>query len=161
MLFRSDQACDFVFTGDQEIDFDLPGTLGVICSSYSWIKKSESERTYPFFTWNEFLSAGKRSEEINFVSIGIEELSPGFEKKIPAGFPIVFIFDTVNEHGMAEQRKMFIEFAQRNIPFPVIIRRNYADLSDDTLMLHAATDCGGLLVDGFGDGIWKIGRAHV
>src|SRR6185436_17293191 len=64
------------------------------------------------------------------------------------------VFETDNEHGMAEHRRMFLELFQKNISSPVIIRRKYSDLNNDDLMLHSATDFGGLLIDGFGDGIW-------
>jgi (E)-4-hydroxy-3-methylbut-2-enyl-diphosphate synthase len=37
---------------------------------------------------------------------------------------------------------------------PVIIKRNYADLSEEQFQLHASTDIGALFLDGFGDGIW-------
>ncbi|HEY5691681.1 MAG TPA: flavodoxin-dependent (E)-4-hydroxy-3-methylbut-2-enyl-diphosphate synthase, partial [Cyclobacteriaceae bacterium] len=37
---------------------------------------------------------------------------------------------------------------------PVIVKRRYADLSLDELQLYAATDMGGLLIDGLGDGIF-------
>jgi (E)-4-hydroxy-3-methylbut-2-enyl-diphosphate synthase len=38
--------------------------------------------------------------------------------------------------------------------YPVIIGRAYKDISLDHLQLYAATDFGGLLVDGLGDGIF-------
>ena len=49
---------------------------------------------------------------------------------------------------------MFLEIMQKKMLFPVIIRRNYSGLNDDELMLQSATDIGGLLIDGFGDGVW-------
>jgi (E)-4-hydroxy-3-methylbut-2-enyl-diphosphate synthase len=43
---------------------------------------------------------------------------------------------------------------QKNISNPVIIRRTYPETSSKDFQLHAATDCGALLIDGFGDGVW-------
>ena len=57
-------------------------------------------------------------------------------------------------HGMAEQRRMFIELGVRNIQNPVIIKRNYGQISENDFQLHVATDFGALLLDGFGDGVW-------
>lgn len=37
---------------------------------------------------------------------------------------------------------------------PIIIKRNYSDLSEEQFQLFASTDVGGLMIDGFGDGIW-------
>jgi (E)-4-hydroxy-3-methylbut-2-enyl-diphosphate synthase len=41
----------------------------------------------------------------------------------------------------------------QNIKNPVIIQRSYFELSESEVQLFAATDLGGLLVDGFGDGV--------
>jgi (E)-4-hydroxy-3-methylbut-2-enyl-diphosphate synthase len=64
------------------------------------------------------------------------------------------IFDTMNEHGMSEQRSMFFELLSLGIKVPMIIKRNYKDLSEDKFQLYSSTDLGALLLDGFGDGIW-------
>ena len=45
-----DMACDYVFWGSAEIDFDIPGTLGVIYHYDTWLKTKDKERVYPFLT---------------------------------------------------------------------------------------------------------------
>ena len=56
----SDQACDYIFTGDKLTDFDIPGTLGVIVNHKSW---DESRiRNYPLYSFNEFNSSAKKSK---------------------------------------------------------------------------------------------------
>jgi (E)-4-hydroxy-3-methylbut-2-enyl-diphosphate synthase len=37
---------------------------------------------------------------------------------------------------------------------PLVIKCNYKDLSEEQFQLYSSTDLGGLLLDGFGDGIW-------
>lgn len=156
----SDQACDFIYTGNQLPEFAIPGTLGVIVNYEAWKKAEGFERCYPLLTVEEFLGADKKSPELNFVSVTISSIlnlqSSVFNQK-----NIVFIFETENEHGMAEQRRMFIELL--SLPFgkdrgwasaPVIIKRNYQTISNQHLQLYAATDIGALLLDGFGDGAW-------
>jgi (E)-4-hydroxy-3-methylbut-2-enyl-diphosphate synthase len=67
---------------------------------------------------------------------------------------IVFVFETSNEHGMAEQRRMFIELMEKGISAPVIIKRDYSNISEEQFQLYSSTDVGALLLDGFGDGLW-------
>jgi (E)-4-hydroxy-3-methylbut-2-enyl-diphosphate synthase len=55
---------------------------------------------------------------------------------------------------MAEQRKMFMDLLADKCGIPVIIKRNYKDLTPEKLQLYSSTDFGALLLDGFGDGIW-------
>lgn len=89
---------------------------------------------------------------MNFIAVAIDDFFAG--SSLVFDQHAVLIIETSNEHGMAEQRRMFIELLLQKKSLPVIIRRKYTNMSDDTLMLHAATDCGGLLIDGLGDGIW-------
>jgi (E)-4-hydroxy-3-methylbut-2-enyl-diphosphate synthase len=46
----------------------------------------------------------------------------------------------------------------KKIALPVILRHDYKELATDKLRLYAATDFGGLLVDGWGDGIWLASK---
>lgn len=157
----TDQACDFIFVGDNAVDFKIPGTLGLIYNASTWNNLKETTRSYPLFTFNEFIKSEKKSETMNFVSVTINDLSQ--LSNLPTFQPsnaVVFVFETANEHGMAEQRRMFIELFN-SLSFgvgwgeaPVIVKRNYSDLSEEKFQLHASTDFGALLLDGFGNGIW-------
>jgi (E)-4-hydroxy-3-methylbut-2-enyl-diphosphate synthase len=42
---------------------------------------------------------------------------------------------------------------QQGIDVPVVIQRTYPTVSEDNFRIYAATDAGGLFIDGFGDGI--------
>jgi (E)-4-hydroxy-3-methylbut-2-enyl-diphosphate synthase len=55
---------------------------------------------------------------------------------------------------MAEQRRFFFELINRGIKNPIIIKRDYQKLLLDEVRLFSSTDFGGLLIDGFGDGVW-------
>ncbi len=156
----SDQACDYIFTGDKMLDFEIPGTLGVLVKYKTWKTNSGRERHYPLFTVKEFLDAEKRSTELNFISMDCQaELASASVfiqtlKQVQDDKNIVLIFETGNEHGMAEQRRAFIELLQNQINIPVVVKRNYQNISEEQLQLHSSTDIGALLIDGFGDGIW-------
>ncbi len=49
---------------------------------------------------------------------------------------------------------MFVELINATCLCPVVIGRPYADLTAEQLQLYAATDMGGLLIDGLGDGLF-------
>jgi (E)-4-hydroxy-3-methylbut-2-enyl-diphosphate synthase len=74
--------------------------------------------------------------------------------KIKSDDKFVLVITTDNEHGMAEQRRLFFELIEKEIKNPVIIKRDYANLSSDELRLFSSTDFGSLLLDGLGDGVW-------
>lgn len=152
----TDQACDYVYVGDNKVDFEIPGTLGIIYNSVSWKALENPTRSYPLFSIEEYLSIDKKSSVLNFVSIGSDFLiqESNKSKLQQLDKTVVFVFETSNEHGMAEQRRMFIELMNANNEIPVIIKRSYTSLSEEIFQLHTATDIGALLLDGFGDGAW-------
>ena len=42
-------ACDYVYVGDKIIDFDTPGTLGIIYNHKTWLQQKHKERVYPLY----------------------------------------------------------------------------------------------------------------
>ncbi|MDP4963737.1 MAG: flavodoxin-dependent (E)-4-hydroxy-3-methylbut-2-enyl-diphosphate synthase, partial [Salibacteraceae bacterium] len=85
---------------------------------------------------------------------GISDLSASFIDAIKADESVVLVLTTENDHGMAEQRAAMIMLMNAEYQKPVIFKRSYANLTENELQLHAATDLGALLIDGLGDGIW-------
>ncbi len=150
----SDQAVDYLYAGDNEVKFEIPGTLGVIYNSESWKKRKEQERSYPLFCADEFFSSKDNHPQLNFVAIDIDSLNQGFISSIKKFKNVVLVADTFNEHAMPELRAMFLLLKENSVDCPVIIKRNYANISEQQFQLFSSTDVGALLIDGFGDGVW-------
>ncbi len=150
----SDMAVDYIFTGDSKVNFEIPGTLGVICNSETWFKSRSRARTYPLFCGEEYFRASEKSAELNFVAADIDVLTPEFIERIEKEPSVVLVLDSFNKHTMPELRRMGIELMQRKSKVPFIIKCNYSDLSEAEFQLYSSTDIGALLIDGFGDGIW-------
>jgi (E)-4-hydroxy-3-methylbut-2-enyl-diphosphate synthase len=149
----SDMACDFLFLGDGTISFEIPGTLGVIQNHSTWLRFKQSERFYPLFSAAEYLSKRERSTVLNFVLASIHSVDQSLIKALVEDTTAVLVLETSNRHGMAEQRRVFADLITYSCNVPVIIRRRYDKLSQEDFQLHSATDFGGLLVDGLGDGV--------
>jgi (E)-4-hydroxy-3-methylbut-2-enyl-diphosphate synthase len=67
---------------------------------------------------------------------------------------VVLIADSFNPHAMPELRRLFISLAEHEISLPVIIKRNYKDISEQDFQLGSSAEIGALLLDGLGDGVW-------
>lgn len=150
----ADAACDYVFLGDKVIDFDVPGTLGLIYNYKVWLEQKDTFNAYPFFTVEEYLAATDLSDKMNMVYVALSELSDELITKLKADSTAVLMIDTYHAHGVAEQRKLFTVLINKNCYTPVVIGRAYGNLTPEQLQLHASTDMGALLVDGLGDGIF-------
>jgi len=148
-----DFACDYIFIGKKNIDFEIPGTLGVI-QDYSTWKEQKKTRHYPFIDVDQYLSGLELNPELNILYLTLPQLNKQIIGKLRKDSNTVLLIDTYNAHGMSEQRKLFVDLLNLNCKTPVIIGRSYGDLSSEMLQLYSATDIGGLLVDGLGDGVF-------
>lgn len=149
----SDMACDYVFVGDHIVDFAIPGTLGIIYNHKTWLK-NKGVRCYPLLNAKNYLSNVELSKELNIVYACLSDLNTELITKLKSDCTSVLLIDSYNKHGMAEQRKLFIELINAKCDVPVIIGRTYRNLTEEQLQLQTSTDMGALLLDGLGDGVF-------
>ena len=150
----ADNACDYIFIGKHHLDFEIPGTLGIIQYFDTW--DSHKDRHYPLFKNETYFTAKENntiSKTLNFVAVDRANLTNDFIQKIKDEKNVVLGFVTENEHAFAELRSMFFSLLENDCKIPVIVKRTYEALNNDEFQLYAATDFGGLLVDGFGNGV--------
>ena len=150
----TDVACDYIFLGDQSIDFEIPGTLGLIFNHKTWLNNMNRARSYPFLRAEDYMKGAEVSPVLNFVYARLKDISDTFILRLSSDPTAVLLIDTYNKHGYAEQRRIFVELLHAHCNVPVIIGRAYGDLTPEQLQLYAATDIGGLLIDGLGDGVF-------
>lgn len=150
----TDMACDYIYVGDRLIDFDIPGTLGIVSNHATWLKRRERDRHYPLMSASEYVRGAEKSETLNIIRAGLQDINESLVNTLANDPSAVLLIDTRNAHAYAELRRLFIELLNKACPCPVIIGRSYRDVTPEQLQLYAATDVGGLLIDGLGDGVF-------
>lgn len=150
----TDMACDYLYLGDNTIEFEIPGTLGLICNHHTWLTQKSKDRVYPFLRAAEFLRGKELSRKLNFIETFLEDLTHEFIARLKNETNAVLVIGTDNAHGMAEQRRLFADLINAGCKNPVVIGRNYKGLAGELLQVYSATDIGGLFIDGLGDGIF-------
>lgn len=148
----NDQGADYVYTGSRPIPFMLPNGLKEIRDYSAWTGFDDVNKL-PLLTKAEYLTVNKKHAQINFVRFSMDEIDSEFLETLKHDKTVVAVLSTTNDHAMAELRRIFFEFVEKRIDFPVLIFKTYPVTDEDTLRIHAATDIGGLYIDGFGDGI--------
>ena len=128
----SELACDYIFLGNNDINFDVPGTLGLIYNYKKWIK---NKKGYPFLTPDEYLRNNNFSKKMNIIYSCLSDLSNKLMSKLNRDKSAVLLIDTYNKHGMAEQRKLFIELINNQIKYDceIIDKGTVAPKFDKTL----------------------------
>jgi (E)-4-hydroxy-3-methylbut-2-enyl-diphosphate synthase len=150
----SDSACDYIFLRDNTIDFEIPGTLGLIQDHKTWLHNKSQVRTFPFIRSEDYVTDIEVSDTLNFIYTILENLTAAVILKLNSDPTAVLLMDTYNKHGMAEQRRLFIKLMENNCSVPVVIGRAYQDITTQQLQVYSGTDIGGLLIDGLGDGVF-------
>ena len=146
----SEMASDFIYIGENEINFEIPGTLRIISNYSSWIKHKKG---FPIFNLKEYEKIKDFSETLNFLKIYDHEITPSLIDILKNNKSLVIFLESENINCIAAMRKFFFELMEEKIENPIIISRKYEFNDDEQLQISASIDIGSLLIDGLGDGI--------
>ena len=164
----SDAAADYIFTGNQLINFALPGTLKVIVYPDLWQEATEASsfsgglstelsmdevKYFPIYEAKGYLEAEVKRDAINFVMLDcFSEETPlnGFSylDELANDKSVVLCLSSKNPNTMAALRRMFIELQERKINNPVVLITDSSWQTPDEHLIHFATETGALLLDG-------------
>ncbi|HNC38343.1 MAG TPA: (E)-4-hydroxy-3-methylbut-2-enyl-diphosphate synthase, partial [Chitinophagaceae bacterium] len=153
-----DAAADYIFTGNQVLDFALPGTLKVIVYPAAWQQATDKSKYFPIFSDKGFSEAILKSEELNFVMIdcfsdetNINDFT--FLETVANDATVVICLSTTHKYAIQAVRRMFIELLNRKIKNPVVLISDSAAQTPDEHLIHFAIETGSLFLEGMGDGI--------
>jgi len=152
----SDAASDYIFTGNQVLDFALPGTLKVVVYPGAWASAADKNKYFPIFQDSGYVATGIKSDQLNFVMIdcfndGTDSFA--YLDKLANDPTAVICLSSTNKNAMQSVRRMYTELMNRRVKNPVINITDSNWQTTDEHLIHYATETGGLLLDGFGDGI--------
>jgi (E)-4-hydroxy-3-methylbut-2-enyl-diphosphate synthase len=156
-----DAAADYIFTGNQLLDFHLPGTLRVIVYPEAWKEAADPLKYYPIFQDSGYAEATSKSDQLNFVMVDCKGLPAPGEEVVAHPYldafandpAVVICLSSTETNAMQCVRTMFAEFVEKKINNPVVLITDSGLQTPDEHLIHFATETGSLLLDGFGDGI--------
>ncbi|WP_276359655.1 (E)-4-hydroxy-3-methylbut-2-enyl-diphosphate synthase [Daejeonella sp. H1SJ63] len=157
-----EQSTDFVYLADELPSFNFPGNLKQLYNYQTWKTLQNKANCHPFYSLKEYVESKEHDLSLNLVAISGSDIGSELFNDIPLDKTLVFVLETNSVCGLQDQRAAFFKLMEMGLEVPVIIRRKYS-LKDQTMtilpkesdfQLYAATDLGGLLLDGLGDGIW-------
>ncbi|MBC8033446.1 MAG: (E)-4-hydroxy-3-methylbut-2-enyl-diphosphate synthase [Chitinophagaceae bacterium] len=154
----SDLAADYIYTGTEQLSFLLPGTLKVITSAHQWQQATDKATYFPIFSIKEYREATFKSTALNFVMVDCFSDSAGVDaflsiEELSSDPSVVLCLSSKHSNAMAAVRRVFMELVNKGIDHPAIILCDSYWQSPDEHLIHYSTECGALLLDGFGDGI--------
>lgn len=114
---------------------------------------------YPVITLGEYLFESTRWGRMKFIRTSKAEfdrfmdMHPEIITKLKQTRKTVLILESFNKNPMAELRAFFMALETHIWKVPVILHRVYNEDHLEDLHIKASADLGGLLIDGYGDGI--------
>lgn len=151
----NDAAADYLYTGSKTLDFNLPGTLKVICDHNTWEQAEDKSKYYPIYDIDSVSSADANATK--FVAVDANDnwsKLAQFISDVKQQQNVVLVVSSSSDHNMASVRRLLIELAAQEVKHPIILRVNNKDLTLDEQLIDFSTNSGGLLLDGFGNGVW-------
>jgi (E)-4-hydroxy-3-methylbut-2-enyl-diphosphate synthase len=152
----SDVAADFIYSGKKIPDFELPGTLAVLCDQDVWLSVKQKHDLFPLFTVDQFSKTAEKSSVLNIVSVNVDEPS---QADRAAGFKddtIVFAVYSNKPNALQQVRSFMMRLMAEKNSRPVIIASESRHNTADEQLIHFSVNTGGLFLDGMGDGIWLM-----
>ena len=156
----SNVASDYIHIGSKDINIEFPPSLKIVCDYSKWKSIENKLNIYPELSADEYLSFTDDATRFLYIK-SEDELNENIINKIKNDSKVIIILDTVNSHGMPDQRNMFFKLIQNNLNTPVIISRYYKDCSYNSIQINASIDLGALLLEGMGDGLLISGKNNL
>lgn len=150
----NDLGADFIYTGNNCVDFMLPNGLKQIQNAEIW-KLNQDDSIYPLFTYEEWIKENQPNPYLNFIRVKADELSSESDvvHRLHTSPNAAVLLYSDNKHAMADLRRAFFELIQKECKIPVLIQLTYQDVNEDQVQLFASTDAGALFIDGLGEGL--------
>ena len=158
-----DAAADYLFC-NTPLSFELPGTLKVLLHYSEWSNVEHKENYFPWFDSPDYINDSvKKSTHLNFVLLDYSWYYSDDAKvlleKLRHDKTAVVCFSSPNKNALQNIRSMFIDFINTGIKNPAILICNSKHAATNESLIHYAVEAGGLLLDGFCDGV-LFGHHH-
>ena len=154
-----DAACDLILVGDRTCDFALPGWIRAIQEAATWrSSKTPAERHHPLWEWEDYGAARASNgldTALNLLKMNADDLDEQRAQALAdcGNDPTVLVLSADRPDALPVLRSAFHRLVNAGCDLPVIVHQDYGALDAERLQLRASTEMGGLLLDGYGDGV--------
>ena len=145
-----DQAADYVYIGNNSLDFEVPGTLGIIVNYELWKAEYQNKAGYYPLVLKDQLQEIDAAQ-VCFIPLEAEQHLPANFSQFPKA---IVILNARHDNKTQLFRRFFLELQEKACVNPVILSYQYEKAELESFQLYAGSDAGAILIDGFGDGIW-------
>lgn len=151
----SDAAADVVYIGAKQLDFEVPGTIMIVCDYANW-KHNYAAKSgyYPLIQKSELSAIEDKQSPVIIV-----HQAGDFDVDYLKAFPnAVLVLESQYENKTQLYRNIQLILAKNKIKSPVILTSVVTHSDPERFQLWTSSDLGSSFIDGFGDGVWLKGN---
>ncbi len=156
----SDGAADYIYTGGNVVGFELPGTLQVLCDHAAWLNAPDHKKYHPVLTDEAYIADETTAGVVHFVTYtvpaGGDDDNAALLNKLAADKNAVLMLTGEGDDAMRLIRNFMTMLIDRGIECPAILQVYAPGTTIDKQLIDFAVVAGGLLLDGFGDGLMLL-----
>lgn len=150
----SDSAADFAYIGNKPLNFEVPGTLQLLCDLDLWKGHyAQTPGVFPVIHADELTHVD--SKQTFFLRHWAENSDVAFLKNYPNA---ILVLESSFRNKAQLYRNIYLKFAEYSLKNPVILSSEYDTDDVESFQLWSSSDLGITFIDGFGDGIWLSGN---
>ncbi|MFT6717771.1 MAG: (E)-4-hydroxy-3-methylbut-2-enyl-diphosphate synthase [Sphingobacteriales bacterium] len=139
---------DYIYVGQHQINFAIPGTLGIIQDLDAYSPKNQH---YPIGDLNQLDTLNKIDTELFFLRLSTEDVAKGIGA-IPE--KAILVLQGSQSRWMPSVRWAINTIKANGINNNLVFHWTVQTANEEILQLDAASDIGALFVDGYGEGIF-------
>tara|TARA_Y100000389_G_scaffold201024_1_gene242751 strand:+ start:5834 stop:7759 length:1926 start_codon:yes stop_codon:yes gene_type:complete len=146
----SDLAPDFIYLENINKNIDLPLQLKIICPYKIWKENKKNTSLYPILNVSQFTIENTNSKK--FINLNSDDINnKDLINKINNDNNTIIILDCNDK--VYRQRKFFFRLVNKCFKVPVVLSMS-SMVSFDNNLIASSIGVGGVILDGFGDGIF-------
>lgn len=146
-----EQAADYAYIGENDISFEIPGTLRIIVDFSKWESTYKNKKGYYPLLLDETNLEEIKDQTTFFLIVKSENIDILLLQKHPNA---ILVLETEYSNKTQLFRNYRIELAKNNIKNSVILKYSSIEKDPETFQLTVSSEAGAQLIDGFGDGLW-------
>ena len=149
----NDFGCDYIYTGDNILDFMLPNGLKQIVNFDLFKILSNKDHIYPLLIEDQLIDLREVKDYFSFVLINADTIKNEVINQLRDLTQSIIILESRVSNVYHSLRNAMIKFIKAGIKLPVVFKYHFVDFSEEKFIVNLATNFGGLFIDGLGDGM--------
>jgi len=149
-----DLAPDYIFTDKVDLSINLPLQLKILSNYSIWAKNKDNKSVIPVLDSDQYLKTEISNKKFIYLT-SCDVMNLELLKKINNDINAVIILECSGK--IQEQRNFFFNLLIHSIKVPVVLSFNL-EVNFNNKLINSSISMGGILIDGFGDGIFIKNR---